>query len=73
VQLIAQRSFSYANRSIRKGEEFAAPDDHARLLMYAGSAKAAKVIEQALEAEEADAAPRPRRRYRRRDMQADTE
>jgi hypothetical protein len=66
VELIAQRSFSYRSRTVRKGESFDAPDDHARLLMYAGSARAADVIIEP----EVEEAVRPKRRYRRRDMQA---
>lgn len=60
ARLIAKKPCYYAGRTHPVGEVFEAIEGHARLLVLAGAA----------ERQEPEA-PRQRRQYRRRDMQAE--
>lgn len=82
ITLTAVKPLTYGSRRIRPGESFAATDSHARLLVALGRAVrqmpapvAARALEAAPAADDepaAEAAPKTRRRYRRRDMTAET-
>jgi hypothetical protein len=62
-KMIARKSFRYAGRSLAAGEEFAAPAADARVLAATGHATVEPAADTEIQA-------LPRRRYRRRDMQA---
>lgn len=66
MQLIARRIFSYAKRTVRKGEHFDAPDEHARLLLFARSADAVSLDRLESPPEPIVEAARPKRQYRRK-------
>jgi hypothetical protein len=55
MQLTAKKSFPYAKRQLRVGDTFEAPPSDARILVLVGRASYAE---------------EPRRRYKRRDIQA---
>jgi hypothetical protein len=62
-KMIAKSSFYYDRRNLTKGAPFEASSRDARLLALIGRADYA-------EDDEVPAAPRARRQYRRRDLQA---
>jgi hypothetical protein len=70
MKLIAQRRFTYGARRLVAEDEFEATDAHGNLLILAGSARKA-LEESESEAEEVEAPPRRRRKYVRRDLQAE--
>lgn len=64
TKLIAQKSFFYGGRTLRKGEAFDATPAHAEMLLRTRQATAQEV-------EAAPTVTKPRRQYRRRDMRAE--
>lgn len=68
-RLIATQSLRYASRNLRAGEEFDATDGDAKVLCAAGRAADAPPEPIQADAEtEAEPAPPPASRYRRRDL-----
>jgi len=72
VLLIAKVEFPYAGVSLRVGERFDAPDDHARLLIAIGRAEDAAPTESETDARPLQPSPPKKRNYKRRDMQAES-
>jgi len=75
VLLTAKVEFPYAGVSLRVGERFEAPADHARLLIAIGRAVETEHSMAPIESGAiADSGPPPKkpRRYKRRDMQAES-
>ncbi len=72
MRLIAKKAFPYSGRRLAVGDSFEAGARHARVLMAIGHATAPDAEPEIVEPEpelEPTSAPR---RYRRRDMQAET-
>ena len=67
MRLIAQKRMRYGTRALAAGDAFDATDKHARLLLLARAA--AEVLPELKDEE--DAEPGKKRRYKRRDMQAE--
>jgi hypothetical protein len=64
TNLIAEKTFFYGGKTRRKGDEFAATDAHALMLLRTRQASLNA-------APEAASVTKPRRQYRRRDMRAE--
>ncbi len=71
VALTARLAFSYAGTSLSAGDRFLASDRDAKILIVTQRADVAPALRTSAQAAESDTdldVPRPKRRYRRRDL-----
>ncbi len=72
MRLIAKKAFPYSGRRLAVGDSFEAGARHARVLMAIGHAAAPDAEPEIVEPEPEPEPTSAPRRYRRRDMQAET-